>query len=156
MTSTTAQQTLKDRVKQAIISGLNLQVAPEDLADDESLFGGLGADSTAALEIVVAIEEEFSLEIDDEDLTEELLSSVATLTAYVEQAIADKDPEPDPGGAASIDVASAAPMNCPNCASPLVAAEPSPRRVSELADRLGVEVVVCPVCGVHLTGLRPR
>ena len=79
------------RVKQTIVRALELQVDPEDIADDEVLFGeGLGLDSTATLEIVFALEEEFSIEVDDDDLQVELFSSVSSLVEYVETRLREK------------------------------------------------------------------
>ena len=72
------------RVKRAIIDSLELDMTPEDLADDEVLFGGgMALDSIASLEIIAALETEFGFEVPDEDLVPELFDSVATLTEYV-------------------------------------------------------------------------
>ena len=73
------------RVKRAIVRALQLQIEPEEISTDESLFGdGLGADSVATLEIVFAIEEEFGISVDDDDLRVELFASVRSLWKYVE------------------------------------------------------------------------
>ncbi len=73
------------RVKQTIVRALELQIAPEEIPDDEVLFGeGLGLDSIATLEIIFALEEEFALEVEDDDLQVELFASVASLVEYVE------------------------------------------------------------------------
>lgn len=72
------------RVKEVIVRALGLQVTPDEIPDDETIFGGgIGADSTATLEIIFAVEEEFGIEVDDEDLRVELFNSVHTLTDYV-------------------------------------------------------------------------
>ena len=74
------------RVKEVIVRALNLQVEPEEISDDEIIFGqGIGADSTATLEVIFAIEEEFGIEVEDEDLRPDLLSSVDALTDYIGQ-----------------------------------------------------------------------
>ncbi len=84
---------IAQRVKQALVRGLQLKVNPEDIADDESLFGeGLDADSIAALEIVFALEEEFGFEVEDEDLRVDLFDSVRTLTSYIEGRLALQSP----------------------------------------------------------------
>ncbi len=80
---------IAQRVKQALVQGLQLKINPEDIADDEPLFGeGLDADSMAALEIVFALEEEFGFEVEDEDLRVDLFDSVRTLTSYIEERLA--------------------------------------------------------------------
>jgi acyl carrier protein len=84
---------IAQRVKQALVRGLQLKVNPEDIADDESLFGeGLDADSIAALEIVFALEEEFGFEVEDEDLRVDLFDSVSTLASYIEERLAVQSP----------------------------------------------------------------
>ncbi len=86
---------IAQRVKQALVQGLQLKINPEDIADDESLFGeGLDADSIAALEIVFALEEEFGFEVEDEELRVDLFDSVRTLTSYIEQRLAARSPMP--------------------------------------------------------------
>lgn len=87
------REDIAQRVKQALVQGLQLKINPEDIADDESLFGeGLDADSIAALEIVFALEEEFGFEVEDEDLRVDLFDSVRTLTSYIEQRLAAQSP----------------------------------------------------------------
>ena len=72
------------RVKQTVVRSLELDVDPSELADDEPLIGGgLGIDSVTSLTLVCAVEEEFGIEVDDEDLRVELFDSVASLSAYV-------------------------------------------------------------------------
>jgi acyl carrier protein len=76
---------VEDRVKQAIVRALDLEVTAAEIADDEVLFGGgLGADSVATLEIVFALEEEFGFAVDDDELRVELFDSVRSLVEYVE------------------------------------------------------------------------
>lgn len=82
----TDQKSINQRVKQVIVSTLELAVDPADIPDDEVLFGeGLGAPSVATLEVVCALEEEFGFEVDDDDLRLELFESVKSITEYVEQ-----------------------------------------------------------------------
>ena len=79
-------------VKEVIVKALDLRVDPEEIPDDEVIFGGgIGADSTAALEIVFAIEEAFDIEVDDEELRVDLFNSVNSLSAYVKQMLEEDD-----------------------------------------------------------------
>ena len=55
---------------------------PESLVDGH-LMDKLGVSSIDALEILLAIEREFSITIEDEDLNQELLSSLKSIEAYV-------------------------------------------------------------------------
>ena len=78
--------TITDRVKRTVVCSLGLEIAPEELADDEILFGsGLGADSEATLGVVFALEAEFGIEVDDDDLRVELFATIQSLVDYVEQ-----------------------------------------------------------------------
>jgi acyl carrier protein len=79
--ATTAQ-----RIKRLLIDKLHLEgLTPEGIADDMPLFGeGLGLDSVDALELVVALEREFSLRIQSHEVGREAFASVAALAAYVE------------------------------------------------------------------------
>ncbi|MDE2887890.1 MAG: acyl carrier protein [Gemmatimonadota bacterium] len=80
------QQEVKRRVKKAIVDALGLQIDPHAIPDDEVIFGGgMGADSTAALEVVFEIEEAFGIEVDDEELRVDLFDSVSSLTNYVQR-----------------------------------------------------------------------
>lgn len=84
------------RVKEVIVKALDLRVEPEEIPDDETIFGGgIGADSTATLEIVFAVEEEFGIEVEDEDLRVELFDSVRSLTEYVRRKLGMMDTSPE-------------------------------------------------------------
>ena len=65
------------RVKKLLVQVLQIDIDPEDIADDEPLFGdGLDADSMLALELVSAIEEAFGIEVTDDELRVELFEYV--------------------------------------------------------------------------------
>ena len=77
-------RSIKYRIKRMIVERLDLKIEPEDIEDEEMLFGGgLGLDSVATLEIVVGLEEEFGIEVLDEELRVELFDSVRSLADYV-------------------------------------------------------------------------
>lgn len=60
---------LKQEIKELIISSLELEdVKPEDIKDDEPIFGkGLGLDSIDALELGVAIKKKFGVKLSAEN-----------------------------------------------------------------------------------------
>lgn len=81
---------IEHRVKQVIIRSLSLEVTPEEIGAEDALFGGgLGLNSMATIEIIVGLEEEFDLEVPDEDLRVELFDSVKTMADYVRTALDD-------------------------------------------------------------------
>ena len=74
------------RLKTLIITTLKLDgVRPEDIPDDEPLIGSprFGLDSVDALELVLAIEKEYSVKIGSSEESRQALTSVNTLAAYL-------------------------------------------------------------------------
>jgi acyl carrier protein len=82
----TNDATTAQRIKRLLVEKLHLEgLTPEGIADDMPLFGdGLGLDSVDALELVVALEREFTLRIQSHEVGREAFVSVAALAAYVE------------------------------------------------------------------------
>jgi acyl carrier protein len=64
-------------------------MTPEDISDDDALFGGgLGLDSIDALEIVVMLESEFGIKLKNESSARDYFKSIASLADFVEQRLA--------------------------------------------------------------------
>jgi acyl carrier protein len=74
---------LLGEVKELIVETLELDIAPEEIEDEETLFGNLGLDSISMLELIEALEQTFGIEVDDEDLSPELTESARSLAEYV-------------------------------------------------------------------------
>lgn len=70
-----------DKIKDIIIDQLQVEESAVDM--DTNLMKDLSADSLDAVEIIMAIEEEFGIEIPDEDA--ENFQTVADLVKYVEE-----------------------------------------------------------------------
>jgi len=74
-----------ERIKRILVS--QLEIDHESVSQSGSqtpLLGrGIGLDSVEAMALAVAIEEEFDIEIPDDDLTMELFQSIAALVEYV-------------------------------------------------------------------------
>jgi acyl carrier protein len=78
--------TLVPDLKVLIIESLKLEdVRPEDIPDDEPLFGSskLGLDSIDALELVVRLERQYGIKIGSSEESRSALATVATLAAYL-------------------------------------------------------------------------
>ncbi len=57
------------RLKDCLVSNLNVRFRPEEIDPDVPLFvSGLGLDSVDALEVVITVEREFGVEIPDGDV----------------------------------------------------------------------------------------
>ena len=76
---------LVERLKELIVRTLRLEdVLAEDIVDSEPLFGdGLGLDSIDALELVVAIEREYGVEIPDANVGRRAFASVNALADFI-------------------------------------------------------------------------
>jgi len=78
---------LKQQVKKQIIEFLNLKtVKPEDISDDEPLFGeGLGLDSIDSIELIVLLSREYGIEIKDPKEGRKILVDINTMVDYIEK-----------------------------------------------------------------------
>ena len=70
-----------DKIKDIIIE--QLQVEESDVTMDTNLMKDLSADSLDAVEIIMAIEDEYGIEIPDEEA--EKIQTVGDLVRYVEE-----------------------------------------------------------------------
>jgi acyl carrier protein len=69
-----------DRVKHIIADQLGLNL--DDIKEDSSFMGDLGADSLDTVELMMALEEEFGTEIPDEDA--EKITTVQQVIDYIQ------------------------------------------------------------------------
>lgn len=72
---------LYERVKKIICEQLNVE--EEDVKPESSFVEDLGADSLDTVELVMALEEEFSVEIPDEDA--EKITTVQSALDYIKE-----------------------------------------------------------------------
>ena len=81
---------LKQQIKELIISSLELEdTTPEDIKDDEPLFGsGLGLDSIDALELGVALKKKFNIKLSAEsEDSKKHFASVNALAEFINSEI---------------------------------------------------------------------
>ena len=76
---------IEDELKKLIVSELMLvDVNPEDIKDDDQLFGvGLDLDSLDAVELVVILQKFFQVETKSLQDSREVFTSVRTLADYI-------------------------------------------------------------------------
>jgi acyl carrier protein len=81
------QNALKQQIKSLMVENLMLQVSAAEIKDDQLLFGpgSLGLDSVDALQLVVALDKNFGLKIPTPAAAKEILQSVNTIAAAVDQ-----------------------------------------------------------------------
>ena len=72
-------------MKEQIIKFLNLtNVKPEDIKDDEPLFGeGLGLDSIDSIELIVLLSREYGITIQDPKEGRKVLVDINTMVDYI-------------------------------------------------------------------------
>lgn len=87
MTPTDTQAALRLELKQLIIEACEKDARPEQIGDEDILFGSdapLGLDSLDALQISMAIQKRYGLRLPDSKETRRLLSCVANLASHLE------------------------------------------------------------------------
>ncbi len=76
-----SEKSIEEKVKDIIVE--QLSVTPEQVTSTASFIEDLGADSLDTVELVMAFEEEFSVEVPDEDA--EKLQTVGDVVKYIEE-----------------------------------------------------------------------
>lgn len=76
---------LKQKIKEALVEELDLEgMSPSQIEDDAPLFGeGLGLDSLDALQLAMAVEERFGVQVPDGDGGRAAFASVTALAEYI-------------------------------------------------------------------------
>jgi len=82
---------VEQKVKEIIIEQLG--VDPEQVTNEASFVDDLGADSLDTVELVMALEEEFNLEIPDEEA--EKITTVGDAVTYIEKGLAHAETPPE-------------------------------------------------------------
>jgi len=77
---------VQEKIKTIIAEQLG--VKPEEVTPQASFIEDLGADSLDTVELVMALEEEFGIEIPDQDA--EKMTTVADAIKYIEEKVANK------------------------------------------------------------------
>lgn len=83
---------LKGQIKRMMVENLMLKISPEEINDDQPLFGpgGLGLDSVDALQLVVALDKNFGLKIPDPETARGILQNVNSIANAVEAVPTDQ------------------------------------------------------------------
>ncbi len=78
---------LKQQLKKQVVEFLNLiNVQPENIKDDEPLFGvGLGLDSIDSIELIVLLSREYGINIQDPKEGRKVLVDINTMADYIEK-----------------------------------------------------------------------
>jgi len=76
-----------DELKQLIVENCVLKIKPDEIAEDTPLFGpgSVGLDSLDALQLTVAIEQQYGIAIKDAQVAREAMQSLGTLRQWLAQ-----------------------------------------------------------------------
>lgn len=71
-------------IKEIVIGISQIRLSPDEVGDNANLFDDCGIDSTSVVELVVALEEKFNIQIEEDDLDLSLFQDISNLAAFVE------------------------------------------------------------------------
>jgi acyl carrier protein len=80
----TEMSVTEKRVRQVLNDALELNVPEEELVQAERLDDLFGVDSLAIIEFVTALEKEFQLRLDAEEITRDLIRDLPRLSKYID------------------------------------------------------------------------
>lgn len=80
---------LKSAVKKLVVDTLKLEgVDPETILDEPSLFSGentITLDSIDAIELIMAVQRDFEVRLDDQNLARSIMNSIDSISAFLVQ-----------------------------------------------------------------------
>jgi len=74
----------QDRIISLICTDIAVDLSAEDITGQSSLFDDLSFDSIKIIELLTKLEQEFEIELDDEDLDFQVFATVKSLTTFVD------------------------------------------------------------------------
>ena len=84
--NTQTVEELIPQVKAGIIKQLNIDMTPDAMDENMSLFGeGLGLDSIDALELIVMMDRDFGIKIGDPKEARKIFQSVRVMAEYIRE-----------------------------------------------------------------------
>lgn len=76
---------MEERIKEIVTTVLELSEDVAETIDEDTDLQELGLDSMTCVEVVVNLEDEFGIEVDEEDLLVENMATIALLERLVEK-----------------------------------------------------------------------
>lgn len=74
----------EERVKRILLENCLKDVDPKELRSDSALIEyGVGLDSVATLELLVALEQEFKIQIDESEITPETFETINSISKHI-------------------------------------------------------------------------
>jgi len=81
---------MKDQIRTYIMNNILLGSGGQSISDDDSFLEKGIIDSTGILELVAFVEDEFDIEVKDEELIPENFDSIEKLAMYTERKVASQ------------------------------------------------------------------
>lgn len=79
---------IKERVRRVLAENVLKEINASEIGDDFPLIEyGVGIDSVARLEFLVALEEEFGVKLDESEITQDFFDTVGTISEYISHRI---------------------------------------------------------------------
>jgi acyl carrier protein len=78
-----SEENVEMKIKEMIVERLFLDVAPEDIGDEDALMEKYDIDSVRLFEIVIGIEDVFGVVIDEADFDVEVFRDVKSIAGYI-------------------------------------------------------------------------
>jgi acyl carrier protein len=82
-TSSGSRDTM-DRIRRVFVESLHLNLRPEDFSYEDKLDESVALDSVAAIEFIIALEQEFGITFEPEILSIEVVRSIQELADYID------------------------------------------------------------------------
>jgi len=71
-------------LKQLVIDVTQLKISPDEISNTANLFNDCGLDSTSVVELVIALEQQFKITIDEDELDVRLFQDLSKLGTFIE------------------------------------------------------------------------
>ena len=82
----TEQPTIEAELAELMVQTLNLDIKPEEISPDQSLFEDLGLDSLDVLEIALTLSKRYGVKLrSDDENNQHIFSSLKTLAEFIQQ-----------------------------------------------------------------------
>jgi acyl carrier protein len=76
---------LESQLKTMLVERLGLRMQPGEIADEDDLIQKWGLESVQLMEIVIGLEEDFGVELGDDEFSVEKFRSIARIAAVVRE-----------------------------------------------------------------------
>jgi acyl carrier protein len=79
---------IRERVRRVLAENVLKEINASEIGDDLPLIEyGVGVDSVARLEFLVALEEEFGVRLDEDEITPDFFETVGTMSEYISRKV---------------------------------------------------------------------